>query len=82
MASVENTASGFRDNVTKFDAKGAWDTDAFESNMVGQVSSQYMTESPLVGLARRRDRDGQMFLMRELVAVGERLREDFELAKM
>ena len=82
MARVENTASGFRDNVTKFDAKGTWDTGAFESNMVGQVSRQYMTESPLVGLARRRDRNGQMFLMREFVAVGERLREDFELAKM
>ena len=82
MARVENTASGFLDNVTKFYAKGTWDTFAFESNMVGQVSRQYMTESPLVGLARRRDRNGQMFLMRELVAVGERLREDFELAKM
>ena len=82
MARLENTASGFLDNVTKFYAKGTWDTFAFESNMVGQVSRQYMTESPLVGLARRRDRNGQMFLMRELVAVGERLREDFELAKM
>ncbi|MFT7106787.1 MAG: hypothetical protein ACJAVT_001308 [Yoonia sp.] len=41
---------------------------------------QYQTtESPLVGLARRKDRDGKPFLSRELVAAGERLREDHEL---
>ncbi|SDE13359.1 hypothetical protein SAMN04488567_0928 [Limimaricola pyoseonensis] len=39
------------------------------------------TDSPLVALARRRDRDGQPFLGRELVAAGARLREDFELAE-
>ena len=30
----------------------------------------------------RRDRDGQLFLTRDLVAAGERLREDFELSRM
>lgn len=39
-------------------------------------------ESPLAGLARRRDRDGKPFLSRDLVSAGERLREDFELAQM
>ncbi|MFC6687123.1 DUF6456 domain-containing protein [Jhaorihella thermophila] len=39
-------------------------------------------ENPLVLLARRRDRDGKPFLSEELVAAGERLREDFELAQM
>ncbi len=39
-------------------------------------------ESPLTGLARRKDRDGQPLLTRDLVAAGERLREDFELAQM
>jgi DNA-binding PadR family transcriptional regulator len=39
-------------------------------------------ESPLAALARRRDKDGQPFLSREMVAAGERLREDFELAQM
>ena len=41
-----------------------------------------LAESPLVGLARRRDKDGRPFLSDRLVAAGERLREDFELAQM
>ncbi len=39
-------------------------------------------ESPLVALSRRRDRDGKPFLDETLVAAGERLREDFELAQV
>ena len=39
-------------------------------------------ESPLGVLARRRDKDGAPFLSAELVAAGEQLREDFELAQM
>ena len=39
-------------------------------------------ESPLTALARRTDKDGKPFLSAELVAAGERLREDFELAQM
>ncbi|MBA84966.1 MAG: helix-turn-helix domain containing protein [Rhodobacteraceae bacterium] len=39
-------------------------------------------ESPLTLLARRRDKAGQPFLSEDLVAVGERLREDFELAQI
>ena len=41
-----------------------------------------MAESPLVALARRADTDGKPFLAPGLVAAGERLREDFELAQM
>ena len=41
-----------------------------------------MAESPLVALARRKDRDGRPFLSPALVGAGERLREDFELAQM
>lgn len=40
------------------------------------------TESPLIALARRRDRDGKPFLDETLVSAGERLREDFELAQI
>ena len=40
------------------------------------------TESPLQSLARRRGKSGQPFLSSDLVAAGERLREDFELAQM
>lgn len=41
-----------------------------------------IAESPLLLLARRRDSNGQPFLTNEMVAAGERLREDFELAQM
>ncbi|SIS77747.1 DUF6456 domain-containing protein [Phaeovulum vinaykumarii] len=41
-----------------------------------------LAESPLSVLARRRDKEGRPFLSPELVAAGERLREDFELAQM
>ncbi len=40
-----------------------------------------LAESPLAGLARRREKDGAPFLARDLVRAGERLREDFELAQ-
>lgn len=39
-------------------------------------------ESPVAVLARRRDKDGKVFLEPELVNAAERLREDFELAQM
>ncbi|MFV0384643.1 DUF6456 domain-containing protein [Paracoccus sp. (in: a-proteobacteria)] len=41
-----------------------------------------IAESPLLVLARRRDGNGQPFLTPDMVAAGERLREDFELAHM
>ena len=41
-----------------------------------------LAESPLALLARRKDRNGKPFLTPDLVAAGERLREDFELAQM
>ena len=39
-------------------------------------------ESPLALLARRREKDGGPFLSQDLVRVGERLSEDFEIAAM
>ncbi len=41
-----------------------------------------LAESPLALLGRRKDKDGKPFLTPDLVAAGERLREDFELAQM
>ena len=35
-----------------------------------------------MGLSRRRDREGNPFLTRELVAAGERLREDYEMVEV
>ena len=40
------------------------------------------SDSPLTLLARRRDKDGKLFLSDDLVRAGERFREDFELAQM
>lgn len=39
-------------------------------------------ETPLALLARRRDKSGQRFLEPDMVLAGERLREDFELARL
>ena len=41
-----------------------------------------LRESPLAMLARKKDKNGEVFLSRDLLAAGERLREDFELAQM
>lgn len=42
-----------------------------------------LAESPLIALSRRRDpKTGQPFLTPDLINVGERLREDFELSQM
>ncbi|MEP0250110.1 MAG: DUF6456 domain-containing protein [Roseobacter sp.] len=41
-----------------------------------------LAESPLSALARRKDKNGEAFLSDDLVTVGERLREDFELAQI
>ncbi|EEE36463.1 hypothetical protein RKLH11_296 [Rhodobacteraceae bacterium KLH11] len=53
------------------------------SDAARQPRVRYSTvESPLIALARRRDRDGKPFLDETLVSAGERLREDFELAQI
>lgn len=41
-----------------------------------------LAESPLTGLARKKDKDGKAFLQPDLLQAGERLREDFELAQL
>ncbi len=41
-----------------------------------------VAESPITALARRKGQDGKAFLATKLVAAGERLREDFEMAQM
>lgn len=53
------------------------------STTAQQTRMRYcLADSPLIALARRRDRDGSAFLPDPLVHAGERLREDFELAQM
>ncbi len=80
-AEDENRASGFAEKRIDNDSDSSWDIASIEGEPA-QANRYHNTESPLVGLARRRDRDGELFLKRELVAVGERLREDFELAQV
>ena len=55
---------------------------AEDENRQRSARESGLAESPLVALARRRDRDGRPFLEDALVRAGERLREDFELAQM
>ena len=80
-AEDENRASGFAEKKAPADGDAGWDIAAIEGEP-RPAHRYHATESPLVGLARRRDRDGELFLSRDLVAAGERLREDFELAQV
>jgi hypothetical protein len=72
MAHEENRAIGMGETAASFD----------HASSGGMRSPIAPAESPLNGLARRRDKDGKPFLSSDLVRAGERLREDFELAQM
>lgn len=81
-AADENRAQGFRDTpdgqestVTKWE---------FPKELDGMRNRAryYAIESPLIGLSRRRDKEGVPFLSAELVKAGESLREDFELSQV
>lgn len=77
--------SGFAEAQARFSTHGGdWDDDGddAEDGARPRRARYNMAESPLVALARRRDRDGEAFLSDVLVRTGERLREDFELAQM
>ena len=83
MAGAENRAGGFAEAQTEFGLqhRDMGDREVIEDGLLRNLRSN-LAESPLSGLARRKDRDGQPFLPRDLVAAGERLREDFEMAQM
>ncbi|MDZ4137699.1 MAG: DUF6456 domain-containing protein [Erythrobacter sp.] len=79
----DRRCGGFAESATPFgNQHREWD----ERSITGEGGSRRMrynlAESPVAVLARRRDKDGQVFLEPELVEAGERLREDFELAQM
>ncbi len=89
LADQENRARsdkefGFAEAQTPFSGAGRWGEKDIEDPATSKPRRvRYnATESPLAALARRKDRDGQPFLDETLVAAGERLREDFELAQM
>lgn len=80
MAKASNSARDFAEEQSGFEklAKG---TPRAEQG--AQRRMRFSTsESPLAVLARRKDKDGKPFLSSDLVAAGERLREDFELSQM
>jgi len=71
-AADENKAQGFAEHRGVDDSgKDSW---AFpkEADGMRARARYYATESPLLGLARRKDRDGTPFLSSELVKAGER----------
>lgn len=80
-AEDENRAGGFAERSADPAGDAGWDIAAIEGD-ARPLQRCYANESPLVGLARRKDRNGKPFLARDLVAVGERLREDFELVEV
>ncbi|SEN65868.1 hypothetical protein SAMN04488003_1253 [Loktanella fryxellensis] len=71
-ARCENRAGGFGTD----EANGEW-----VQPKGGPHLRVVAVETPLIGLSRRRDRLGAPFLDRDLVRVGERLREDFVLSQ-
>lgn len=79
----DERSTGFAEQQTAF-AGQRWedDEDDFRARSRSRRMRYSLTESPLAALARRRDKDGSPFLADDLVTVGERLREDFELAQM
>lgn len=76
-AQDENRANGFKDQ-TRSKSTASHDWDVAHEMKVGRYQVQ---ESPLVGLSRRKGKDGKPFLERDQLRVGERLREDFELSQ-
>lgn len=83
LAEEENVAQGFAEAQGGFEPApnvvGPTDPETGAQLGRGRFNS---AESPLVALARRRDKKGTPFLETSLVSAGERLREDFELAQM
>ena len=84
VAEQESRVRGFAEAQAGFetgrDAEAA--LDEVERDPRARKGRYMLAESPLVALSRRREKGGQPFLTEELVAAGERLREDFELSQV
>nr|WP_170167023.1 DUF6456 domain-containing protein [Paracoccus methylarcula] len=76
--------AGGRDAEDHAEKHRVWDEHVVEDPEDGRRRRTRinLAESPLLVLARRRNANGQPFLTPGMVAAGERLREDFELAQM
>lgn len=75
-------APGMAEGAARFDLSGRTGVDDDGATPIPRRTRYAPAEPPIKGLARRRDQDGTPFLSPALVAAGERLREDFELARM
>ncbi|MEM9576811.1 MAG: DUF6456 domain-containing protein [Pseudomonadota bacterium] len=75
-------ATGFAEAPVRFEPRKTSEPSATLENERPRRMRYNMAESPLTALARRKDKDGSLFLTDDLVTAGERLREDFELAQM
>jgi hypothetical protein len=84
LAEDQAAREGFAEAPARFaEQHRDWDERAVAEDGGAPRRMRYnAAESPLSALARRREKDGAPFLAPELVAAGERLREDFELAQM
>ncbi|MFV2033899.1 MAG: DUF6456 domain-containing protein [Halocynthiibacter sp.] len=85
LSSADRAQPGFHDAQAVFgDQHRVWGHKRISDEVSGKSRQiRYnLAESPLSGLARRKDKSGSPFLTDELVGAGERLREDFELAQM
>ena len=69
-------------DARSFQAEASSSDFAFSEDGSTYQTRQNLRESPLSGLARRRDPSGRSFLSPAQVRAGERLREDYELARM
>ena len=82
-AQSENHARAMAEAPAGFDGApsgiGTWGDATTDKPTAARMPSH---ESPVMGLSRRKDRDGNAFLNRSMVRAAERLREDFELAQI
>ncbi len=76
---AERVSSGFAEQHIVWENKEV--SDPIHPGRVANVRVN-LAESPLLLLARRKDKDGIPFLTEDLIVAAERLREDFELAQM
>ncbi|MGJ8583253.1 MAG: DUF6456 domain-containing protein [Marinosulfonomonas sp.] len=78
----QSNATGFAEARATFDGSWADPQMAFDDPSTSRSARYSLAESPVSAIARRKDKAGNPFLSADLVAVAERVREDFELARM
>ena len=76
-------STAYTDSTSPFQDQHREDGERYVAEADGVRKLRYnLAESPLTALARKKAPDGSLYLSSDLLAAGERLREDFELAQM